>query len=321
MSALLATADIMAHNRNTWHGTLVLIGQPAEETVSGAERMVKDGLFTRFPRPDVVLALHVGNELPAGKVGIVSGIYDTNADSLRITIFGKGGHGASPQTTVDPIVIAALTNLALQTIPSREVKPGEVLVITVGYVHAGTKNNIIPDQAELGLTVRTYKQDIRKQALAAITRITTAEAEAANAPRAPLIEHYEGTDAVYNDPALAKELRGLLEDALGPDNVVTSEPISASEDFSVFVGQGIPGFYLELGGADPQKMALARAAGTHLPSNHSALFAPDVDPALRTAIAAEVGMLRGLMKAEGSVPSSRNRKSESGGENQAEGGF
>ncbi len=294
-------------------GTLMLIGQPAEETVNGAEGMVKDGLFTRFPRPDVVLALHVGNELPAGKVGVVPGVYDTNADSLRITIFGKGGHGASPHTTVDPIVIAARTILALQTIPSREVKPGEMAVITVGYIHAGTKNNIIPDQAELGLTVRTYKADVRKQVLAAIARITTAEAEAAAAPRAPSIDHYEGTDAVYNDPALARQLRAALEDALGRDNVLTSEPITASEDFSVFVEQGIPGFYLSLGGADPQKLALAQTSGTHLPSNHSPLFAPDVDPALHTAITAEVGMLRDLLKAEGNVPLPRSTGGESHG--------
>jgi amidohydrolase len=313
MSALVATADIMAHTRNTWHGTLMLIGQPAEETVNGAEGMVKDGLFTRFPRPDAVLALHVGNELPAGKVGVVPGVYDTNADSLRITIFGKGGHGAFPHTTVDPIVIAARTILALQTIPSREIKPGEMAVITVGYVHAGTKNNIIPDQAELGLTVRTFKTEVRKQVLAAITRITTAESEAAAAPRAPSIDHYEGTDAVYNDPALARQLRAVLEKVLGRDNVLTSEPIPASEDFSVFVEQGIPGFYLSLGGADPQKLASAQASGTHLPSNHSPLFAPDVDPALHTAITSEVGMLRDLLKTEANVPLLRSIGGESHG--------
>jgi hippurate hydrolase len=302
MSALVATADIMAHSRNTWHGTLMLIGQPAEETVSGAEAMVKDGLFTRFARPDAALALHVGSELPAGKVGVVPGIYDTNADSLRITIFGRGGHGSAPHTTVDPIVIAARTILALQTIPSREVKPGELAVITVGYIHAGTKNNIIPDQAELGLTVRTYKADVRKQVLAAITRITIAEAEGAAAPRAPSIDRYEGADAVYNDPGLAQRLRTVLEDAFGRDNVVTQGPITASEDFSIFVEQGIPGFYLNLGGADAQKLAAAQASGTHLPSNHSALFAPDVDPALHTGITAEVAMLRELLKADESLP-------------------
>src|SRR5262249_2808722 len=146
MSALVATAAVMAHSRGSWHGTLMLIGQPAEETAAGAVAMVRDGLFTRFPRPDVVLAMHVSNELPAGKGRGVPRVYDTNADSLRITIFGKGGHGSAPHTTVDPIVIAARTILALQTIPSREVKPGELAVVTVGYIHAGTKNNIIPDQ-------------------------------------------------------------------------------------------------------------------------------------------------------------------------------
>jgi hippurate hydrolase len=307
MSALVATADIMAHTRNTWHGTLMLIAQPAEETVSGAAGMIKDGLFVRFARPDVVLALHVGNELPAGKVGVVSGVYDTNADSLHITIFGKGGHGAMPNTTVDPIVIAARTILALQTIPSREVKPGEMIVITVGYIHAGTKNNIIPDHADLGLTVRTFKADVRKQALAAIARITAGEAEAAAAPRPPVIDRYEGSDAVFNDPALARALRTVLERALGRDNVLTSEPIAASEDFSAFVAQGIPGFYLILGGADPQKLAVALASGANLPSNHSPLFSPDVDPALHTAITAEVSMLRSLLKAEGNMPRPRQR--------------
>ena len=181
MAAILGTAAVMAHSKNTWHGTLLLIGQPAEETIGGAEGMLADGLLTRFPKPDVAVAMHVGNLLPAGKVGIIPGVYNTNADSLRITIYGKGGHGAAPQTTVDPIVIAARTILSLQTIVSREVKPGELAIVTVGYIHAGTKNNIIPDQAELGLTVRTNKPEVRKQVLAAIARITKEEAEAAGA--------------------------------------------------------------------------------------------------------------------------------------------
>ncbi len=295
MASIVGTAAIMAQSRTTWHGTLMLIGQPAEETIGGADGMIKDGLLTRFPRPDVAVALHVGNELPAGKVGVVPGIYDTNSDSLRVTIYGKGGHGSAPHTAIDPIVIAARTILALQTIPSREVKPGEMTVITVGYIRAGTKNNIIPDQAELGLTVRTYKADIRKQVLAAIARITRAEAQAAGAPREPLIERLEFTDAVYNDPALAQRLRSALEAKLGKDNVVTEEPQTASEDFSYFVKQGIPGFYFNLGGADPVKLAQAKAAGTTLPSNHSALFAPDVEPALETGITAEVAVLRNLL--------------------------
>lgn len=295
MASIAGTGAIMAQSRTTWHGTLMLIGQPAEETIGGADGMIKDGLLTRFPRPDVAVALHVGNELPAGKVGVVPGIYDTNSDSLRITIYGKGGHGSAPHTAIDPIVIAARTILALQTIPSREVKPGEMTVITVGYIRAGTKNNIIPDQAELGLTVRTYKADIRRQVLAAIARITKAEAQSAGAPREPLIERLEFTDAVYNDPALAQRLRSALESTLGKDNVVSEEPQTASEDFSYFVKQGIPGFYFNLGGADPEKLAQAKAAGTTLPSNHSALFAPDVEPALETGITAEVAVLRNLL--------------------------
>jgi hippurate hydrolase len=297
MASLLGTAEIMAHSRNTWHGTLILIGQPAEETIGGAEGMIKAGLFTRFPKPDAIVALHVGNELPAGTVSITPGIYNTNSDSVRITIYGKGGHGAAPQTTIDPIVIAARTILSLQTIASREVKPGELAIVTVGYIRAGTKNNIIPDQAEMGLTIRTYKQEIRKQVLAAISRIAKAEAEAAGAPREPLVEHFEGTDAVYNEPALAERLRAPLEAALGKDHVEITGPITPSEDFSYFVEQGVPGFYFSLGGADPQKFAEAKAKGEHLPSNHSSLFAPDVDPALHTGIAAEVAVLRNLLNA------------------------
>ncbi len=297
MASLLGTAEIMARSKNGWHGTLILIGQPAEETIGGAEGMIKAGLFTRFPKPDAIVALHVGNELPAGTVSITPGIYNTNSDSLRITIYGKGGHGAAPQTTIDPIVIAARTILSLQTIASREVKPGELAIVTVGYIRAGTKNNIIPEQAEMGLTIRTYKQDIRKQVLAAIARIAKAEADAAGAPREPLVEHYEQTDAVYNEPVLAERLRAPLEAALGKDHVEITGPITPSEDFSYFVEQGVPGFYFSLGGADPQKFAQAKATGEHLPSNHSSLFAPDVDPALHTGIAAEVAVLRNLLNA------------------------
>jgi amidohydrolase len=296
MAALIATATIMVRSKDTWHGTLMLIGQPAEETISGAKTMLEDGLFKKFPKPDVAVALHVGNLLPAGSVGITPGVYNTNADSLRITIYGKGGHGSAPNTAIDPIVIAARTILSLQTIVSREVKPREMAVVTVGYIHAGTKNNIIPDEAELGLTVRTNKPEVRKQVLAAIDRITKAEAEAAGVPRQPLIEHYESTDFVYNDPALAERLRIVLESALGKEHVILEEPITASEDFAFFLEQGIPGFYFELGGADPQKLAEAKAAGTQLPSNHSPLFAPEVDPALHTGIAAEVAVLRNLLK-------------------------
>src|SRR5207248_2645264 len=209
---------------------LVLIGQPAEETIGGSKEMIKDGLFTRFPRPDVAVGLHAINLLPAGKVGVTAGVQDANSDSIRITIYGKGGHGAAPQATVDPVVIAAKTILSLQTIVSREVKPGDMAVLTVGYIHAGTKNNIIPDSAELGITVRTYKSDVRAEILDAIRRIANAESECARAPRLPLIERYEATDAVYNNPALAERLRGALESGLGKGNVSIEGPRAWSED-------------------------------------------------------------------------------------------
>ena len=295
IASLLGAAEIMARSKNTWHGTLFLIGQPAEETISGAEHMLKDGLFTRFPKPDVAMALHVGNDQAAGVVAIVPGTYDTNADSIRITIYGKGAHGSMPHKSVDPIVIAARTILSLQTIVSREVKPGEMAVVTVGYIRAGTKNNIIPDQAEMALTVRTFKQDVRKQILASIERIAKAESTAGGVPREPLVERYEHTDSVYNNPALAEHLRTPLEAAIGKENVVIAEPITASEDFSYFVAQGVPGFYFTLGGADAQKLSESKASGVPLPSNHSPLFAPVVDPSLHTGIAAEVAVLRSLL--------------------------
>lgn len=296
VAALLGAAEAMARSKESWHGTLVLIGQPAEETIGGAEGMVKAGLFTRFPKPDVIVALHVGNDFPAGTVGIVPGVYNTNADSVRITIYGKGGHGAMPQATVDPIVISARTIVALQTIASREVKPGEMAVVTVGYIHAGTKNNIIPDQAEMGLTVRTRNKEIRKQILASIERITKAEAAAANAPREPTVDRYEGADMVYNDPKLAERMRLPLEAALGKEHVVITEPITPSEDFSYLTEQGIPGFYLSLGGADAKKFAEAKASGHPMPVNHSPLFAPDPEPTIKAGIVAEIAMLKDLLK-------------------------
>jgi metal-dependent amidase/aminoacylase/carboxypeptidase family protein len=250
MASLLGTAAVMAHSKDSWHGTLMLIGQPAEETTAGAKKMIDDGLLKRFPKPDVGVALHVGNDLPAGTVGIAPGYSYASADSVRITIYGKGGHGAAPQNTV-----------------------------------------------ELGLTIRTYKPEVRKQILTAIARITKAEAEAAGAPREPSIEEYESTDAVYNDPALAQRLKRTLEGTLAKDSAVTAEPLMVSEDYAYFVEQGIPSFYFALGGAEPQKYAAAKIAGTKLPFNHSSLFAPDVDPALHTGIAAEVVALRDLLNA------------------------
>jgi hippurate hydrolase len=257
--------------------------------------MVEDGLFTRFPKPDVGIALHDTNDMPVGQVGITPEYSWANADSLRITVYGKGGHGARPETTVDPIVIAASIVVRIQSIVSREIRTGEVAVITVGYFQAGTKNNIIPDQAEMGLTVRSYKPEIRQHLLTAIKRIANGEAEAAGAEKMPLIEEYESASAVYNDPVLSRHLATTLETALGKGNVVVQPPAIVSEDYSVFVEQGVPSFYFRLGVADPEKLRQAKAAGSELPSNHSPLFAPVAEPALRTAITAEVAVLRDLL--------------------------
>lgn len=295
MAAWVGTATLMAHTKSEWHGTLVLIAQPAEERVLGAKSMIADGLFTLFPKPDVGVALHTTNNLPAGEVGFTPEYAASNADSVNITIYGKGGHGASPESTVDPIVIAARVILTLQTIVSREIKPGDPAVITVGYIQGGTKNNIIPDEVHLGLTVRSYTPEVRKHLLAAIERVAKAEAQAADAPRAPLVQVTESTDALYNDPKLAERLSQALTQALGAGRVQKEPPIMASEDYSYFVEAGVPSFYFWLGVADPEKFKEAQASGVHLPSNHSPFFAPDMEPSLKTAIESEVVVLRNLM--------------------------
>ncbi len=296
MAALFGTAAIMARNKDSWHGTLMLIGQPAEETITGADKMLKDGLFTRFPKPDIGIAMHDTNGLPFGKVGITPGYAKANADSVRITVFGKGGHGAQPHTTVDPVLIAARIAVTVQSIVSREIKPGDAAVITIGYIQAGTKNNIIPDDAQMGFTVRSYKPDVRQHLLAGIERVAKAEAMAAGAEKMPLVEKYESTSAVYNDPVLTQHLAATLEGVLGKGAVVTEDPIMTSEDYSYFVEQGVPSFYFTLGVADPQKLADAKSAGKQLPSNHSPLFAPVPEPSLKTGMTAEVTILRDLLK-------------------------
>lgn len=296
MAALFGTAAIMARNKDSWHGTLMLVGQPAEETITGADKMIKDGLFTRFPKPDIGIAMHDTNGLPFGKVGITPGYAKANADSVRITVFGKGGHGAQPHTTVDPVLIAARIAVTVQSIVSREIKPGDAAVITIGYIQAGTKNNIIPDDAQMGFTVRSYKPDVRQHLLAGIERVAKAEAMAAGAEKMPLVEKYESTSAVYNDPVLTQHLAATLEGVLGKGTVVTEDPIMTSEDYSYFVEQGVPSFYFTLGVADPQKLADAKSAGKQLPSNHSPLFAPVPEPSLKTGMTAEVTILRDLLK-------------------------
>ena len=287
MATWIGTATILAKSKDLWHGTLMFIGQPAEERIVGAKMMLEAGLFQKFPKPDVALAIHDHDKTPAGTVGIVPGYMMANADAVDITIYGRGGHGAYPQSTVDPIVIAARTVVALQTVVARENNPLDPAVITVGSIHGGTKHNIIPDEVKLQLTVRSYKPEVRDRLIAAIERITKAEAAAALAPKEPVIKVVESTKATYNDPALTERVGTALRAALGADNVLQPAPEMGAEDFSEFVGAGVPGVYLWVGAAAPAKIAAAKAGGPPLPTVHSSLFAPDREPTLRTAMLAE----------------------------------
>jgi hippurate hydrolase len=295
MAALVATADWMAGSRTQWHGTLLLIAQPAEERIVGAEAMMKDGLYTRFPKPEYAIAVHDTEGLPAGTAGYTPGFSFTSADSVDIVIHGRGGHGSSPQRAVDPVVIAARTILALQTIVSREVRPGEHAVITVGNVQAGTKNNIIPDDVTLRLTVRAYKPEVRQQLLDAIERVAKGEAIAGNAPREPDVTIVESTPALYNDPELTVRLAKALERSLGAANVRKLDPDFPSEDFSRFLVDGVKGSLIRIGATRRSAFDAAQKSGETLPGLHNARFAPDVEPALRTAISAEVSSLIELM--------------------------
>jgi len=298
MASWMGTARIMASTRNRWRGTLVLIGQPAEETVSGASRMIKDGLLTRFPRPQYALAVHDDARLPAGVIGYHAGPVLSNSDAYRVTIYGVGGHGARPETTVDPVVIAARTVLALQTIVSREISPFDSAVVTVGYIHSGTKSNIIPDEATLGLSVRSLNDDVRQHLKKSIERIVKAEAAAAGAPKPPLIESPEGANALINDPALTARVSAVLARELGPRQVQDVPPEMASEDFSEFHRAGVPALMLRIGATEQSKLDAASKSGGSPPSLHSPLFAPDREKTIKTAITAEVIALRELMPAK-----------------------
>jgi hippurate hydrolase len=244
--------------------------------------MIKGGLFTKFGKPDFAVSFHDSAMLPAGKVSTVPGYANAAVDSVDLTIYGRGGHGAYPHTTVDPIVIAARTILALQTIVSRETRPTDPAVVTVGSIHGGTKHNIIPDEVKLLITVRTYKEEVRKRILESIDRIAKAEALAAGAPKPPKMEISEGTFATYNDPALTKRVAGALAKTLGESNVVEGEPVMGSEDFSEFGRAGIPSLQFNVGAVPVAKFEAAQKNGTPLPSLHSSEFAPDPQPTIKT---------------------------------------
>jgi len=287
MTSLIGAATLLEKARKRWRGTLVLIAQPAEEAGAGASAMLKDGLFTRFPRPDYAIALHDDFRLPAGKLGYTPGYLWANIDSVDITIFGRGGHGASPQNTVDPVVIAARTVLALQTIVSRENDPLDPAVVTVGSIHGGTRYNVIPDEVRLQLTVRSYKEEVRRRLLAAIERIAKAEAAAAGAPKPPVVTAGEvPVQACFNDPALTKRMAAMLTAAFGASNVVELPPAMAGEDFAEYVRAGVPGFYFRVGATPAARFEAAHGDLTRLPALHSSEFAPDPEPTLKTGVSA-----------------------------------
>ncbi|WP_420067715.1 amidohydrolase [Stigmatella aurantiaca] len=284
MTAWVGAATLLARSKDQWRGTLVMVGQPAEEQGSGARAMLADGLFKRFPKPDFALAIH---DLATGEAGTVEYVPEyalASVDSVDVTLYGKGGHGAYPHLTVDPILLAARTVMAFQTIVSRERDPLEPAVVTVGSIHGGTKHNIIPDEVKLQLTVRSYKPEVRQRILSAIERIAKAESQAAGSPRAPDIAVTEGTPATYNDPVLMKRVQEALVRALGAQNVRLGKPTMGGEDFSEYGRAGVPSAMVWVGAVEPSKYQEAQKSGVALPSLHSPLFAPDRERTLRTGV-------------------------------------
>jgi amidohydrolase len=285
MTSLLATAKFLSENREKWSGRLMIVGQPAEERGSGAAAMLNDGLFKRFDKPDYAIALHCNATLPAGKVSLRSGYAMANVDSVDVTLFGKGGHGAYPHATIDPIVQAAKFILDVQTIVSREVKPIEAAVITVGSVHAGTKHNIIPDHCKLQLTVRSYSDHVRKQLLDGIQLKARAAAISCGA-REPVIKISEGTPSLSNHPEVTRRIHKVFVDHLGANQVVEAEPVMGGEDFSQYGRQGVPSLLFFLGVVEQRRPDRYQTMGLKPPSLHSAEFYPDFELALQTGVLA-----------------------------------
>ena len=299
MTSFLGTAKLLTELKSRWSGTLVMLGQPAEETGDGANAMLRDDLYTRIPKPDFAIALHDEPKLETGKVGYTPGYAMASATSIDIKIRGVGGHGSAPENSKDPIVTAAQVVMALQTIVSRENSPLDPAVVTVGSIHGGTRYNIIPDEVNLQLTVRTYKPEVRQRILASIERIVKGVALTMNIPedRAPVVKVSEGTGSTYNDPQLLERLSVAFKQALGEENVVKLPPIMASEDFGYFsLDQKIPTTIFWLGASDPAKVKQSRESGVALPGLHSALFAPVPEPTLRTGVKAMTSAVLELMK-------------------------
>jgi len=286
MASWVGAATLLSKMKDRWRGTLMMVGQPAEEGGGGAASMLKAGLFTRFPKPDVALMVHDMAGQPSGTVALVPGFALAAVDAVNVTFYGRGGHGSMPEKTVDPIVIAARAILAFQTIVSRENSPFDPAVLTVGSIHGGTKHNIIPDEVKLQITVRSYREEVRKHILEGIDRIARAEAMAANAPKPPSVTVEAGNYATYNDPEIVARLKPALAAALGADKVVDAKPLMAAEDFSEYGRAGVKSAMVWVGGVEPKALAAAQAAGTPLPGLHSSSWEPDKEPTLKTGVVA-----------------------------------
>lgn len=292
MTIFTGTARQLAAHRDLWAGTLVFVGQPAEERGIGARAMLKEGIYQKFPQPDFAIAVHDSATLAAGTIGILEGFNWANVDTAEITVRGVGGHGAYPQTTKDPIVLAARIVTTLQTIVSRETRPVEPAVVTVGSIHGGTKSNVIPNEVKLQLTLRSYSDAVRRHTIDAVKRICRGEAIAAGIPDdlMPIVEILEGefTPASYNDPALTRRVRGALTTWLGAAAVQTIDPEMGGEDFGQFgrTMEKVPICMFRVGAVDPQKIAESQRTGVPLPSLHSSKFAPLPEPAIKTGVTA-----------------------------------
>ena len=285
LTNLIGVAQYLAANKDRWSGTAMFIGQPAEERGAGAKAMLDDGLFQRFRKPDFAIALHVDANLEAGKIGYRAGYALANVDSVDITIKGRGGHGAYPHTTIDPIVQAAQLVMDLQTIVSREIKPIEPAVVTVGSIHGGTKHNVIGNSCDLQITVRSYSDEVRKHLHEAIKRKAKAVAIGANAEE-PVVTISEGTPSLWNDRDLTEQLVPVFKNALGDENVIHGEPSMGGEDFSRYGKAGVPILMFRLGTIEAPRLARYKQLGVPAPSLHSSKYYPDPEPTLRTGITA-----------------------------------
>jgi hippurate hydrolase len=285
MTCWVGTARVLTSLKDHWKGTLVFIGQPAEEVGAGARMMLDDGLFKNFPRPDYALALHCDAFTPYGMVAFTEGLALANVDSVDILVKGKGGHGSAPHTTIDPIVLAARIVLDLQTLVSRETNPTDPAVVTVGSIHGGSKHNIIPNEVKLQITVRSTKDAVRKHLLDGIKRIADAAAAGAGAPPPVVTIHPEEfTPALLNDSKLTRRIIGLFRQVLGDANVHERPPVMGGEDFSRYGRAGVPIFMYFLGTQQPETVLKAMKEGKSLPSLHSALFAPVPEPSIKTGV-------------------------------------